>query len=313
MTQWNIEPVARPQHSEHDIRDIQTQTPKKQAKYRSARAAKAIKNVMANPNVRDNCQAVNLGLLVASAADIDAALRVEHHRRYRETFGLGKDEFPFVEDVTNLAAASLIGFHRRRIAAGQIDSSRLAIPGSKGISAELGHVDQLGDWGGTKLLDEEIRALPSSEEIADEDLEFSRIYGSDDPRIHYRMRLIEAHNGELAGVSFSRNRAVADIVTSEGSKYEIIKRSSFVVAHDAIDDNAALGLNQLGLKLLDGKDKDPRFVPKFAYEVDLWAKEVIEPFITDKSKRERSHAVLAASCTYFALLRCPAIAESESE
>lgn len=307
VTQWNPEYQPSTRHSEYDIHI--PQTPKKRVKLKSARASQAIKNIIESHTL-DNCQAVNLGLVVASAADIDAELRVAHHRRYREAFGLREDEFPFVEDITNLAAASLIGFHRKRMVAGELDPSASDLQKSKGISAELGHVDQLADWRGTKILDEEIRALPSSDEVSNEGLAFAHIYGSEDAKIHYRMRLINDDNGTPAGVGFSRNRAVADLETPDGSKYEIIKRSSFVVVPSEISDVAALGLDRLGSKLLAGKSEDPRFAPKFNYEADMWAKEVIEPFISDRPRRERSHAVLPASCIYFALIRYPVVDES---
>jgi hypothetical protein len=168
----------------------------------------------------------------------------------------------------------------------------------KGISAELGHVDQLGDWEIGHLLDDAVRRLPESEVLIDAGFVFGETYDSKDAaHITYDFYMSDG------GLKSKRKRAAADVITENGTIYNLVKSSIFLIDEDALtsqeDIRAVRSVKRVlrvkGMTDVDREERDDVFA-----EV---GGTVVEPFITEKDRRERSTAVLAATSLYFALVR----------
>lgn len=240
---------------------------------------------------------------LAGIVGSERSRRNAHYYRYRAMFRIATNE-PLFTEADNLAEASLFDLHHRLAAMTGDERAFARSMGGKGISAELGHVDQLGNWALGRELDEQIRALPNSEALAEAGFVFGDTYGEKDrAKINYRFYVSDhfesddkdsPHHVGLKGV---RKRAAADILTEDGDVFEIVKMSSFMI------DTAELGSDLRGRisKMVRlSQEKKKQALDELMDEVGAV---IIEPFITSPENRAKTTAAVAASSLYFALHR----------
>ncbi len=178
--------------------------------------------------------------------------------------------------------------------------------GGKGISAELGHVDQLGDWDAVRPLDSAIRALPDSAALQDSGFVFDNKFDSKvQAKIDYGFNIA----GRLHSPSTiaKRKRAAADIhaVNEKGENagsYEIVKQSTFLITDKELSSSSQALISKI--KRLAGISKPTNNEKQ---ELDHAMQEagmkIVEPLIGDRDAREKQAGVIAATSVYFALHR----------
>jgi len=208
---------------------------------------------------------------------------------------------------------SLLAFHRqiRNQKVGEKNSVWSEV--GKGISAELGHVDQYADWDSAKPLDEEMRGLPLSPRLEEAGFTFENTYnGKDSAKIDYSFKLVNNERSKqdrsdrdrgTASIMAIRKRAAADVYTDDGSRYEVIKRSSFMVDVLRLPEGQQPFLADIfGVFRESGAfaKGEKEIAERRAHEAGA---AIIEPFLADLQLRERSKTVLAISSLYFALKR----------
>ena len=177
--------------------------------------------------------------------------------------------------------------------------------GGKGVSAELGHVDQFGDWSAATPLDESIRRLPQSERLQDAGFVFTNTYEDKrQAKRSYRIHM-NGHHGDNDSdgpkgsvLKAVRRRAAADLVTPSGESIEIIKHSTFLL-HSAQLGRKYLELLETIMTLSANRETAKEAIPLMGEAGEL----IVEPFITHEELREVSTGVLAVSSLYFALQR----------
>jgi len=245
-----------------------------------------------------------LATAVAIVTGSERSRRNSHYFRYRALFDVSDGEQLGI-DPENVVESSLFDLDARiaQMTPGQLKMARLM--GGKGISAELGHVDQLGNWNSGSLIDDEIRELPNSPALSDAGFVFADTYGDKSrAKTSYKIQLADevstdgvqsAHGAVLKGV---RKRAAADVLTERGDAYDLIKLSTFVI-HSA----------QLGREYLNAIDQvftlsSNKETAHLAGPVaDKVGEAIIEPFIEHPEFRSLSPGIVAVSSMYFALHR----------
>lgn len=247
---------------------------------------------------------IELGQRVVTLTHADQSIRAAHHRRYRTMFDLPGSEPVIKDDGLGFAQQSLLDFDKRLILQDHLTAHPIWSSVGKGISAELGHVDQFGDWAVAHPLDEELRALPGSDALADAGFVFRDTYGTrENAKVSYDFKTVDNPAGAGRSLMGIRKRAAADLDTVRGDTYEIIKRSSFLVNVGALEDGQKPFLSDI----MHNLKKD-----KYATEAEKQAaaqtrreagQALIEPLLTDKARREQSQSILAVSTLYFALKR----------
>ena len=261
-----------------------------------------------HPALQDNHQGV-ASIHLASVVEAEASRRGAHYHRYRlmTQAGMRGMLLDGVDSPLSLPEQGLLEL-RNRIGALSQDAYDLAkdLYGGKGISAELGHVDQLGDWDAVRPLDSDMRGLPDSSVLHDANFVFNNKFNSKaQAKIDYGFNVAGRLESPITIVK--RKRAAADVhaVSKDGSNhesYELVKQSTFLVTDDELDDDAQELVNQV--KRLSSIDKP---TPRDKEELDLAMQEagmtIVEPLITDRDAREGQVGVIAATSMYFALYR----------
>ena len=263
----------------------------------------AIQNIsrVVGPNKRS----IDLAQRMVRLTDAERSSRYAHHYRYRAMLRIAEG-VPLIDDPVNEPAVdSLLDFHARIKGMDYDDVTYLHGIG-KGFSAELGHVDQLGDWDAAHALDEEMRELPESPALADAGLSFHDTYGSrENAKISYNFRITDDPTGKGACLMGIRKRAAADIDTpDEGHTFDIVKRSSFFIDASTLPYEEQELLNEFFSQI---KAKESSYTPQELVELNearrLAGTEIIEPYLADRELRARSESVFAISSLYFALKR----------
>lgn len=103
---------------------------------------------------------------------------------------------------------------------------------TKGLGHELGHVQQFGNFGAARILDEEVRNLPKLDGSGK--FKFTRIDEFNDPdhdglKYDFRGVADPGHPGRFLVVG-QRNRPAADVETPYGT-VELFRKSIFLVHH----------------------------------------------------------------------------------
>jgi hypothetical protein len=217
-----------------------------------------------------------------------------HYMMYKLMTRVAMNEPLFMDD-SNLPEVSLLDLDKRTSALTPEEIARAKIYNTTGISAELGHVDQLGDWNAAKPLDDAIRALPESAVLDDAGFVFGETYASKDAAmISYRFNIVDGVTEPV--LKATRRRAAADIITEAESEYEVVKLSSFLVNDDLLSGEAKKSIQDV-MRYGGKKDKDSAAASQHAGEL------VIEPYIVNREIRSERVDVLAATSLYFALKR----------
>jgi hypothetical protein len=225
----------------------------------------------------------------------DRARRNSHHYRYKLMTQAAMYGSLF-DDQENFPEASLLDLDTRTASMTDEDKQRAAVYGGKGISLELGHVDQLGDWDAAKPLDGAIRMLPRSERLASAGFVFGDTYDvREKAKTTYKFYLSDREYRGAPVVRAVRRRAVADILTEAGHEYEIVKSSSFLINDGELSPSQQRRLHEARRPSTSKVEAGKVFTG-----IGL---DIVEPFIGDSDLRQRSTAVLAIHSLYFALRR----------
>lgn len=241
---------------------------------------------------------------IAMILKAERSRRHGHYYRYLAPFGTDYTD-GLLNDGQDPVEESLFELYDRieQMTPEQIEFARSM--GGKGISAELGHVDQFGDWSAAALLDESIRSLPQSKRLKDAGFVFTNTYidksqAKRSYRIHMNGHYSDNDNEGPSGsvLKAVRRRAAADIVTPNGDSIEIIKHSTFLI-HAAQLGRKYLETLETIMKLSSNKETAKEAMPLMNEAGEL----IVEPFITHEELRDVSPGILAVSSLYFALQR----------
>jgi hypothetical protein len=238
-----------------------------------------------------------LAYKLAQALVPERSRREAHFHRYRLMTKAALHGSLFSSD-DNWPEASLLDIEKRTSALTDTDWSLAATYSGKGISAELGHVDQLGNWTAGRALDDAVRQLPESDVLADAGFVFGETYDRKEAaHISYEFYMTDA------GVKAKRKRAAADVITESGTIYNLVKTSIFLIDEVALSDPDDIRAIRSVKRVLRDKDMtDAELIERDAI-FQTAGEAIVEPFIAEKDRRERSTAVLAATSLYFALVR----------
>lgn len=232
---------------------------------------------------------------LAHVLALDRSRRNSHHYRYKLMTRAAMDALLFdFDDQVNYPEASLLDLDRRTSSMTEEHKQRAAVYGGKGVSLELGHIDQLGDWAAARPLDAAVRVLPVSPILEAAGFVFGDTYDAKEKaKITYKFYLSDKNYGDLPVVRAVRRRAAADILTEAGHEYEIVKSSSFM-----INDAELTPAQRKKLSVVRRPSKSES--DEVFTEVGL---DIVEPFIANNELRQSSTAVLAVNSLYFALRR----------
>lgn len=175
-------------------------------------------------------RSVEVGERLAHITAFEQDTRLAHYFKFKSTTLYAMDERLHADDADHIVEAALIDFDALMMMKGRSIAPDVWSSSSKGVSSELGYVEQLGDWDSTKELDEQVRALNTSELLAQVGIVLTHIHDRDDAQINYSLRLVSSMDQRrgfsLLGI---RKRAVADLEGTDGSRFEIIRRSGFYI------------------------------------------------------------------------------------
>lgn len=304
MSEQNQNPKSPVRHS-----DFLRRVPYSPVQFQAA-SLRSIENIAEDPEKPDDLS-IELGMRVASLTLSDRSQRTSHHIRYRHMLQIPEEVDIVPPGIDGSAEESLIAFHKQLRVQGVTNTDSIWREVGKGISAELGHVDQRGHWESAKPLDDEMRSLPYSPKLRAAGFVFEDTYGQkDSAKIDYSFKLVNNEQGKhanrvskTASIMAIRKRAAADIHAEDGSRYEIIKRSSFLLDVLRLPENQQPFLADIFGVLR----KDDDFIEGEKEVAERRAHQagdaIIEPYLADKQLRERSKVVLAVSSLYFALKR----------
>ncbi|GEM_PF-1979774 len=238
-----------------------------------------------------------LAFKLAQAITPERSRREAHFHRYRLMTRAALNG-QLLDSDDNWPEVSLLDIERRTSTMSDSDWALAATYTGKGVSAELGHVDQLGDWEVGHQLDDAVRQLPDSPVLAEAGFVFGETYDSkDSARITYDFYMSDG------GIKAKRKRAAADVITENGTIYNIVKSSIFLIDEAAFTTREEIrAVRAVKRVLSDEKMTAPERMERDAVFAGA-GHDIVEPFITEKDRRERSTAVLATTSLYFALVR----------
>lgn len=240
---------------------------------------------------------------VAGIVGTERSRRNAHYYRYRALFNVPEGE-PLLSVNNSYAEASLIDLHERTAVMTERQLEIARAMGGKGISLELGHVDQLGAWADGSVLDAQVRELPESRVLEEAGFTFRDTYGDKDrAKVSYKFYVSDhfededdtrPHHISLKGV---RKRAAADVETKDGDTFELVKMSSFLINIQKLTMEQRDVLTRAFHSGGKASGQSPDNLMNYA------GLDIIEPHIADVQLRRDSSAVIAASSLYFALRR----------
>lgn len=238
-----------------------------------------------------------LAYKLAQAITPERSRREAHFHRYRLMTRAAMNG-QLLDPDDSLPEASLLDIERRTSTLTDADWALAATYTGKGISAELGHVDQLGDWGAGHQLDDAVRQLPNSDVLAQAGFVFGETYDKKETaRITYDFYMSDG------GIKAKRKRAAADVITESGTIYNIVKSSIFLIDESALTTREDIRSVRSVKRVLQDKNMTPEERMERDAVFASAGNDIVEPFITEKDRRERSTAVLATTSLYFALVR----------
>lgn len=243
-----------------------------------------------------NAQNSFLANELAQIAEDTRATRSGHYYRYKIMTRIGMNETLITGEPISIPVYSLLDLDERTSSMDENDKLFALSMGGKGISAELGYADALGDWDAAKLLDEAIRGLPTSKKLVDAGFVFGDTYDAkENAKVTYKFYLNTQRGETFRAV---RRRAAADIITEAGHEYEIVKSSSFLVDPRQLSDSERALIK--GVVQRAGNDDPANDYGEYATRA---GDAIIEKRLRDKDTRLNAPVVLPASSVYFALRR----------
>lgn len=228
---------------------------------------------------------------------IERSRREAHFYRYRlmtRSALMG----PLLGSGESFPEISLLDIEERTSMMTDEDWKHAATYTGKGISAELGHVDQLGDWDAGHDLDDAVRRLPYSPRLAEAGFVFGDTYDKKDAaRISYEFYITDG------GLKAKRKRAAADVLTESETIYNLVKSSTYLVDVRELGQKDVRMIRSVQRAFMDGKKLSPQQAQERDQVFEEAGRAIIEPFVSEKDRREHSTAVLAVTSLYFALVR----------
>lgn len=201
-------------------------------------------------------RAVEIGHRIADITTYEQNTRLAHYYQFKTAVAYPLSERLLSADAhsEDIVEASLIDFDAVATVAKQGMNLAVYASGTKGLSSELGYVDQKADWAAAHGLDERMRALTTSEILAHAGIFLTHVHERDEALIRHSLRQVVSPDGSR-GVSLLglRKRAVADVLGSDGSKYEIIRRSGFYIDETQLTDSEVRAIVRASML---GKNKD---------------------------------------------------------
>jgi hypothetical protein len=239
-----------------------------------------------------------LGSRIITIVERDRLKQYKHDHHDKQLYDSafkqsGKKVHAYAEDAD--PALSLVRLHEHITRQpGEIERIHRSI-GHKGVSLTLGSIPQLGDWDAGHKLDELFREFPDSPLLKEAGFSVADDYADQSTsQLSYGFGVVKVENGmSLMGV---RKRAAADIQTTEGIDYDIIKRTSFLVDIEDLDQEEIQVVSELIPYIFQDQ-------PIPCEVRNTIGRQMIEPFIKDKSLRSASSKILPANSIYYALHR----------
>ncbi|MES2876173.1 MAG: hypothetical protein V4678_01760 [Patescibacteria group bacterium] len=241
-----------------------------------------------------------LALGLADVSTLANSRRNSHYSRYRLSVGIPAHE-TVLDRYDNLAESSLLDLRERTKSMSEADYQRALGYGLKGVSAELGHADQLGDIEVGGELDDMIRELPYSDTLAAAGLQFDDTYDAkEQAKISYKF---QSGANRFGPYMFARRmRAAADVRTEDGAEFDIVKISDFYVDHEFVSRQHKRAFSSI--REVAGDDNATKLMKdRMQDQMNELGHEIIEPAISEKMLRQRRTGVLAVTSLYFALHR----------
>ncbi len=252
------------------------------------------------PELPDH-QSNDISVDLVQAVSAEHSRRGAHYHRYRLMANVGITGMLLeeAEHPSLLPEQSLLELKTRTN--GMSDGAYMIardVYGGKGISAELGHVDQLGDWDAARPLDAAVRQLPESDILQQAGFVFGNKYDTKD-----QAKISWTFNAAGNLIIAKRKRAAADVhavneKSGELDTFEIVKQSTFLISESylnaehkyLIDDVKKFGSAK-------GSEQEEREAFNQA------GMSIVEPLISERELREEYSGVVAATSLYFALYR----------
>jgi len=240
--------------------------------------------------------AVEIGQRIVNLTVHEEERRRAHHTRYRHMIAMAADEHIVTSEVGDLAESALIDFNNRAAGLSELTAESYWKSAAKGVSGEIAHVEQLGDWTRAHELDEQMRRLKGSQALAAAGITLEHIHEEADAKISYGIRFLSQNDTPNSPLSILavRKRAVADVRGSKGEEFELVRRSGFLINPIDLSKDALVDV------LTNGMSKDK--VRRKAWS-QQFGEDTVEPFVHDAELREASTAVLPVTSLYFALDR----------
>jgi hypothetical protein len=240
--------------------------------------------------------AVEIGQRIVNLTVNEEERRRAHHTRYRHMIAMAEDEHIVTGASGDLAESALVDFDNRAAGLSELTAESYWKSATKGVSGEIAYVEQLGDWTRAHELDEQIRRLKGSRTLAAAGITLEHIHDEADAKINYGIRLVNLNDTTKSPLSILaiRKRAVADVSGSKGEKFELVRRSGFLINPIDLSKDALIDV------LTNGMSKHKARRKAWSQQ---FGEEIVEPFVHDAKLREASTTVLPVTSLYFALDR----------
>jgi len=249
------------------------------------------------PYIEDRRLAVAVGLKAFDLTKSERDTRQGWQLQLVHALGSRGMAHLFSPDRNDIARSALYQFINLAEVKARTLESHLFFESATGIPGELGHVDQYGNWGTTKTLDDTIDHLPHAPAPDEnEPLMFEKVFEYGEGKRSYDLKM----NGNA--LLLIRKRPIADIADADGNKYEIIKRSSWMVFHQNLSTEQREVLeNELAARFRFEDDKET---------LRQVGRTIIDPIIEDKERRKKDPYLFPISALYFVMLRNQSRAQS---
>ena len=251
----------------------------------------AIQNSFDHYYPHDHTRAVKYGQQMAVMAIDDITAMVGWNLRFRAAIANAQE---YTEPVIDKQLEPLARAAEVLLALDKITDSFWVDQG-KGVSAELGHVVQLGDWSGAAL-DGLMKDLPECQKLEDAGFGFDKIY-DEDTFVRYKLRHGETGLPNLDPyIGFHRLRPVADLTGPSGLRYELVKRSGFPINPEELSSVESQQVRDVLAIYGTGKSNNSK------HKATQLGSKIVEPAIKDKNSRSQPR-VMPTTSQYFAIRR----------
>lgn len=241
---------------------------------------------------------VEIGERISQLTAWEQNTRLAHYYQFKSTLSYPFEDRILTAHSDHTVESALIDFDTVVSVADAGDKEQIWASATKGVSSELGYVEQLGDWKGTRELDDQVRQLTTSDVLAQAGITLTHVH-DEDSLINYSLKLVAsmdvARGFSLLGI---RKRAVADVEGTSGARYEIIRRSGFFIDETKLNNDEVRAFVQIA-KLESHKDHS---VKKRKSLVQDFVGPIISSLVDHPEERD-SQRVLPVTSSYIALRR----------